>query len=1583
MHIVLPQDCNHIDVIHALHDAGAFASDASQITVTVPRNAFLHTPAIAFLCAWALDQEQQGRTVRFAGDQNVLNYLSRLNLFRHIQQPYAEQFNRHDAAGRFIPLRLIADELSVGDASNAVCDLVLRNLDNAEAFLPALEWCVYEVLDNVRLHANVQVPGVVCAQVFPQLRRLDVAICDVGQGIRRSLSESHQIDTDEQALRMALQRGVTRNPQVGQGNGLAGSLEISRLNGGDFDLWSGNALYDLATDQVHPLPTVPGTGVLFSLDIDRPIRLEQTFIGDSGWSYLDVIATEADQDGRIVVRDECLNTGTRESAAALRRKISALLPRADGSLTLDFSAVERSSSSFLDELLGRLANELGPDAFWERIKLVNMAGQIADMANVVIHQRLESSKIPMTQKSPLAPASATELREQLQEIVLADLLGPANGPEEIIDEGSVRDRYLIGRLGPQGQSVLSDEEDPLTFEDTEGELATVGGDGEDGVAETDATRRSMQPSSIGLSFVAAGSTRALRLTARWGRYIREKGEGEEYKTKLGTQRRIWRRQPVEGVSDPIPLLPGRMPAWVPNPEQPNIRVDGMIRERGNQWHITLFLVNGQQEPKLGKDAAWIFQPELIVEDSDGQAIFEWRPTRDDDAEAEVRAMSMAYRNTLEFAVGHGVSVHADVDDSDSRRAVRLSTRITPLFEIPQTRAFVPDGLVLDMRILASIPDGGFGAALRPMLTFYRAWIDELERRGQNPSADLDPYISEAADAIEICRKTAERIEAGIQMLDTNAIAAQSFRFANRAMADQRVRSLFAYAQRQGREVDLADLEADPANHSWRTFQLAFFLLNLPAITDPTHAERAELADLLWFPTGGGKTEAYLGVAAYTMAIRRLQGKLGNRSGHAGVAVLMRYTLRLLTLQQFQRATALICACEVIRREDPAKWGSEPFRIGLWVGQNSTPNWTDQADEAIKQIRNRNFYSGSTPHQLTNCPWCGSPINPGRDIEIETFQQGRGRTYVYCSDPVGRCAFSKRQAPDEGLPILTVDEEIYRRLPTLLIATVDKFARMPWEGRIGMLFGQVNGYCERHGYRSPEVEDSNSHPAKGKLPRARTIETDLLRPPDLIIQDELHLISGPLGTMVGLYETAVDRLSTWELNGHKVQPKVIASTATIRRAENQVKNLFARKVNIFPPQGLDAEDNFFAHQVPVDEQNPGRRYLGIYAPGVRHKAALIRVYTALLSAAQYLYSVESYSNQVDPWMTLVGYFNSLRELGGMKRAVDDSVSSRLRRMDRAGRARLSSRYISPYSVAELTSRRNATEIPTILDQLETEFDLLAEQQRRNRAAAGVGKEEDDKWPIDVLLATNMISVGVDVSRLGLMVVAGQPKNTAEYIQATSRVGRRFPGLVLTVFNWTRPRDISHYERFEHYHATFYQYVEALSVTPFAPRALDRGLSGVFVSQIRLLGEDFNANDRAAAFDKNHPYVQEALQQLMERAARIDQEEQSDLIAKEIADRTEFWSDRINATAGGALLGYAGKKDGRTLGLLRTPGSQGWNLYTCLNSLRNVEPTVNLVLDEYGMDRPGPQNWQPYAADESATGDERPVEAMESNDDNDDE
>ena len=658
-------------------------------------------------------------------------------------------------------------------------------------------------------------------------------------------------------------------------------------------------------------------------------------------------------------------------------------------------------------------------------------------------------------------------------------------------------------------------------------------------------------------------------------------------------------------------------------------------------------------------------------------------------------------------------------------------------EIPELK-----NVLLDMKALSETADADFGKALNPLMDTYEKWIESQIDNIKNPTPDLLPFADSAQYVADNARINLGRIREGIALLGNDPKAAEAFRFANRAMWQQRIHSDYSLKKRQGKDIKLEDVDI-PANRRWYPFQLSFILLNLPSLTDVNHHDRSHptdaIVDLLWYPTGGGKTEAYLGLTAYTMGLRRLQGKINGYSGHAGVAVLMRYTLRLLTLQQFQRVTSLICACESIRREDETKWGTEPFRIGLWVGQRSTPNWTDDSAEVIKQGRGQ--YSGAvglgTPYQLTFCPWCGCEIEMGRHLVVETYSKGRCRTITYCGDPIGDCLFSQKKSPGEGLPVIVVDEEVYRRLPSLLIATVDKFAQMPWKGEVQMLFGRVTGYCERHGYRSPEIEDADFHRATGNLPSAKTIPVDPLRPPDLIIQDELHLISGPLGTLVGLYETAIEKLCSWQSDERIIRPKVIASTATIRRADTQVHSLYLRRVNIFPPSGIDTEDNFFSRQREPSEEIPGRLYLGICAPGMRSKTVTIRAYLAYLSAAQYLY--EKYGKITDPYMTLVGYFNAVRELGGTRRAVEDTIRMRLQKMDRWG---LAKRKLNQWNIEELTSRKSAEDIPEILDRLETAF---AEDPKER------------KGHLDVLLATNMISVGVDVNRLGLMIVGWTTEN----------------------------------------------------------------------------------------------------------------------------------------------------------------------------------------------------------------------------------
>lgn len=1137
------------------------------------------------------------------------------------------------------------------------------------------------------------------------------------------------------------------------------------------------------------------------------------------------------------------------------------------------------------------------------------------------------------------------VRELLQLAVIDDLLGPADGPVEEIVGMSVRDRYLVGKLAPMDTAPDAAETD--TF----GESGRPDSEERDEEVDT-SINQSLVPSSMGFTFCVDGELENVQLFANWGRYERTQSERENEET--GKSPRCWKRIP-SGGSAVVSLKKRTIEPIRIDADCPSVVVQGSVSaplENGDRL-VTLFLVNTQTVPEQNQDQAWIFQPELSVRDMEGRAVFRRRPIlRADKFDKEREALEMIYRDRVEFAVGHGISVHATVSEEDREQATEVRTAVLPEYEIQVTetpglepedrlamRRMIEDGL-LDMERLAELatPEkrDELVAELKVLTDDYAEWIAENRNA---IGSEVVGYDIPATEAMDRCNLILERLREGVDVLKADDRALAAFRFANRAMASQRVHSIYALAKRRGDEVTLDALNVRK-NRSWRPFQLAFMLLSIPALADPTHRDRTQpleaFADLLWFPTGGGKTEAYLGVAAFTMGVRRLQGNMGGLDGGRGLAVIMRYTLRLLTLQQFQRATALICAMEVLRRAEPEVWGDAPFTISLWVGQRVTPNTTDESHAAIEKERDGKYGTGSTPAQLTSCPWCGSEIAPGREIRVD---RDLGRTFIYCGDKYGRCEFSQAKSKNLGLPVLVVDDEIYRHPPSMLIATVDKFAMMAWRGQVRALFGKANRECPRHGLLWPEADCNGNHTKKGSLEAVKVKEITPIRPPDLIIQDEFHLIGGPLGTMVGLYETAVDELSTWAVDGKAIRPKIVASTATVRKAEEQVNNVFLRRVSVFPPHGLDVEDNFFSVQRSVEDK-PGRLYMGICSPGSSRPAVLIRVYVALLTAAQSLF--QRFGAAADPYMTVVGYFNSLRELGGMRRLAEDDVQTRAYRVQMSDVKRPGLSQRSVRIVDELTSRVSNKEIPKKLDQLEVKFKPTW--------------EKGETRAIDIVLATNMLSVGVDVNRIGLMVVNGQPKNTAEYIQATSRVGRSFPGLVCTVLTWSRPRDLSHYETFEHYHATFYKHVEAQSVTPFAARALDRGLTGAMVSLLRLENDSMNPNPGAQSLDSSgKAEALRARKVLSERAWKVKDKAARTTADSMTADRIDRWVKE--AVKAGRRLGYeTARGQGDLAALLKKPGALAWDEFTVPMSMREVEPGVQLIMDA-SKHSTEPPSWKP--------------------------
>ena len=1028
----------------------------------------------------------------------------------------------------------------------------------------------------------------------------------------------------------------------------------------------------------------------------------------------------------------------------------------------------------------------------------------------------------------------------------------------------------------------------------------------------------------------------------------------------------------------------------PDADYPQVLVKGRIRTHGSCRVVTLFLVNEQDESDFDRagQAAWLFQVMLGVRAPDGRAVFVRRPVAGADAIPEVdrdelASLDMLYRHEGELAVGHGIATHATHPDSDRTRATRIETVAMPTADVPLTEAPTVDDfadapaiqaafakVITDMQLLGEAADADLPVLLTPLADAYEAWIAEQQGRLDRGDDRLGAHKDAGKVNLAACRDAGARIRLGIDALGDPDVA-EAFRFANLAMWQQRVHTLAGEELRRAEGLSLRDAIGqvdEPKNRSWRPFQLAFVLLNLPALADPCHPERTGddgLVDLLFFPTGGGKTEAYLGLTAFTLAIRRLQGVVAGRSGADGVAVLMRYTLRLLTLQQFQRAAALICACELLRRDrlagDP-RWGTTPFRIGLWVGRKSTPTNTAQAAEWAQRTAKSSPGGGGgsgSPMQLARCPWCSTNLVPGRDLKVDKDLE---RTLLYCGDKSGSCPFTGRHSPGEGLPVVVVDSELYRLVPSLVIATVDKFALMPWIGATQALFGRVSRHCPRHGFLTPDDHEQQSHP-KSRDGKHAGVKVDALRAaaptrprdpgraaPDrraarqsrraVRDRDRPALLVGQRRPPGG---SEADRLDGDD------PPGPPSGRSTLRAQARGLSAACAgrpRHVLQHPARPSRASST----------ANPAGDTSGSARPVVASRGSS-SASTPRCSARRRSFSRSTPAIQPMPYMTLVGYFNSLRELGGTRRIVEDDVQTRIygRRIEERGfkaRGRL--------EVEELTSRRTADEIPKVLDKLGVQH----EHPRRN-----------DTYPIDVLLATNMISVGVDVPRLGAMIVAGQPKSTSEYIQATSRVGRRFPGLVLTVFNWARPRDLSHYETFEHYHATVYRQVEALSVTPFAPMALRRGLTGVLGAMIRLGEAEWNANEAAATVPRTDARLADIVEEIAARAAdRANDKDVADLVRQELEHRLDQWKQEQDVPQR-ELVYSRGVGAGTQVGLLHSPDGSPWTDFTVPMSMRDVEPSVDLVLRDRGIvpvsevwEMPTKDDEQPEPEPETAHDDE---------------
>ncbi|MFB0777748.1 helicase-related protein [Aeromonas salmonicida] len=1029
-----------------------------------------------------------------------------------------------------------------------------------------------------------------------------------------------------------------------------------------------------------------------------------------------------------------------------------------------------------------------------------------------------------------------EARAELVSFMRKQLVGPIGGEEEELKDAPHK-RYLMGTLFPPAACI--DESDESQGEDS----------------STEALSNDFKPSSMAMSFAADTNT-VLALQVSVGQYQRK------------DQAAAWQRTPLEHEEKIRVLEPSKKEIF-----GGKARLDISVRPYAGGRVVTISLSNKEDSGDRLDPAKCLYQCSLSVAVIEG-FIKEYPSSDRFKLDDEQKDLDLTYRKRVTWAVGHGVAVDWKIDSNAVPTAIwteSMPTHEVKDFSTDIDTAKYPE-LSADILSITKIANLGSStqeellAGYDQLVTTYSRWIDELEAEQLIPR-----YRAAQGRAIERLRKAACRMRKGIGLLRRNSIAMEAFRLANKAMLMQMIHTGKEFAGRP-KERDWGYASPDYFSEEiinkfrWRPFQLAYQLLVLESmIPDPETGKLSlshEDVDLLWFPTGGGKTEAYLAVAAWEMMYRRLT--LGQKGG--GTAVIKRYTLRLLTSQQFQRAGSLICALETLRKENLGL-GEEPFTLGLWAGKDSTPNDFKSAYE--KFIVARQDQKPENSFQLQVCPWCGTRIMPAAYDEDNAAYGIRSnlesKFEFFC--PSQSCDFHRL------LPIQVVDQALYVAPPTLLIGTVDKFARLTWKAEAASFFG--NG---------------------------KTL------PPSLVIQDELHLISGPLGTIAGIYESGFDTIM--EVLGAK--PKVIAATATIRAAQLQSIRLFGRTVNVFPPSGTNEADSFFSKE---EQNKPGRLYVGIMPSGHTGQTSLVQSCAAALQAP---FELSFQEGILDSYWTLPVYHNSRRELGKTMTLARDDIPERIRVITNEPR--------NIEWVEELSAGIRGSKIPEVLKDL-------------GRSAPTA---------IDVLPCTNMISVGVDIGRLGMMIITGQPKATAEYIQASSRVGRskeRPPGIVITLYSPTKPRDRSHYETFKSYHQALYRYVEPTSVTPWALPALERALHAALIAAVRVTGY-LGSNESAKYFNVSSPEFKIIQGLLVKRikAAMVgmSQKEQDDAL-QYLQSLVDTWEARASSQQG-RITHYESTRGGIQFRPLIQPfesnnNSEAWKT---LNSMRNVDTETSLYI-----------------------------------------
>ena len=1187
--------------------------------------------------------------------------------------------------------------------------------------------------------------------------------------------------------------------------------------------------------------------------------------------------------------------------------------------------------------------------------------------------------------------SDTQIRRKMIEELIREVRGPRYGENEIISYDPWIE-YLTGVVIPKSWDEIESAKSPdqeIVIE-TDDIMQEDGSKSDDIITATPSN--SLAPKSFiksfGVSFSIEIENPKLEICSTWGRYFKNLKYEKAYdlkgnKNSISSNKKSWQRYSFgeifeievneEYVDDDTieKKFDGKELVIIKTlknfESEIDLADDGYVKiyikrlkVNDDNYSISVYMINDLNYDNQGYEAhpnidKCLFQPSIRIICENGIRAQHMELLNESEEK-----LDFLYRNRPTIAFGHMCSAvwkkidYLDKFDIDvlwpdySIRSLKnndynkflkpnVRTEFVPLYPVTLPKLDLNKNEILisdelNAEYLSNCSPNQIHDILIRLLKLYQDWIEE------NESEPIEEkYIKVAKKLLAAEYDTLNRMERGLKLIKENNLVYTAFCFANKTIALQN-----SWGKNDGTDF------------TWRPFQIAFFLMNLEDIWDD-HSDNREILDLLWIPTGGGKTEAYLGIMAFTIALRRLKAYNKNETG-AGTSIISRYTLRLLTVQQFRRTLKMITAAEFLRihKSDTGigwrpnhstvngDWiyGSTRFSTGLWVGGGVSPIHLLKEGGAIDLLKGNDVnlqYNPGEPAQILKCPICGSWLSVPKsglndelnnvhivisstediiyvkdtidkiffndqkinfvnvesknhldgfytlsfeihgkfsqiqfeneiivklkenDFEIASlgdFNVGYFTSLnsiekhgnlidgdfdfeIWCTNPqcdlnnvewFEGCPYPNSSEPyfSDGnyireiaspfvrntrmpIPAYLIDDHVYNRCPSVIIGTADKIARLAFEPKAGAIFGNINKFNKYYGYNRNDLLPNNC----GNLTE-HNIAVGALNPPDLIIQDELHLIDGPLGSLFGLYEAMVSGI----IHKHGGNPKYIASTATISNASKQVDLLFSKKLFQFPPHGLDISDNFFVRDHKFkdvwDENKAGRIYLGFYAPGKGPMAPQVRLWSRISKVS----SDNNDDKNINNYWTTVGYFNSIKELGGVLALYRDDIKSRLENIG----GDIEQKQLGEDNKEELSGRKSSTELPMILDNLERD-----------------NLNHPPKY--DGIFTTSMFGTGVDISHLSLMIMTSQPKTTGSYIQATGRIGRKYGGLVVDFFKAGRPRDLNHYEMFTSFHSRIYLDVEPVSVSPFSSGCLSRGLGPSMVSFLR------NSNNLLVNWEKN--------------------------------------------------------------------------------------------------------------------------------------